>query len=313
MKADSPGQATITVVGDISVDLVMGSIDRWPDVGTETLMSRSEMRAGGSGGNTALALRALGAPCQLVAQCGADLHGQWLREQLADTDATIGVIEGSATSLSVGVIHQCGERSFLTTRGHLELCDWPSLLALVGDRPAAGSIAMLTGVFLQPQLLPGYPDALRTLRDRGYRIAIDTGWPSGGWTDERRADALRAFACCDYVLLNEAEVCALARTEDLRRAMEELARHLPADCELVAKCGAQGALARWRGTFLSQPAAEIPVFDTIGAGDAFNAGYLAERLRSEDVGTALRAGCATAAAVIAQFPRRSFRVGELQT
>ena len=311
---DAPsGSPTITVVGDISVDLVMGSIERWPDVGTETLMARSELRAGGSGGNTALALRALGVPCRLVAQCGADMHGRWLREQLADTNAAIGVIEGSTTSVSVGVIHQCGERSFLTTRGHLELCDWASLLALAGDRPAPGSIAMLTGVFLQPRLLAGYPDALRTLRDRGYRIAIDTGWPSGGWTEERRADALRAFASCDYVLLNEAEVCALAGTQDLRQAMDELARQLPADCELIAKRGAQGALARRRDTFFEQPAEEIAVFDTIGAGDAFNAGYLAARLRGEDVGAALRAGCATAAAIIAQFPRRSFGVSELRT
>ncbi|MGH8262587.1 MAG: carbohydrate kinase family protein, partial [Steroidobacteraceae bacterium] len=196
--------------------------------------------------------------------------------------------------------------------GHLELCDWPSLLALIDQNPPPSSIAMLTGVFLQPQLLATYPDALRTLRQYGYRIAIDTGWPSGGWTDARRVDALRAFAHCDYVLLNEAEVCTLARTEDLRHAMEALARELPPDCELVAKCGAQGALARIRDSFLSQSAVELSVFDTIGAGDAFNAGYLAERLRRDDPGAALRAGCATAAAIIAQFPRRSFRVGELR-
>ena len=313
MNASPRKRASITVVGDISVDLVMGPIDRWPDVGTETLMARSELRAGGSGGNTALALGALGAPCKLVAQCGVDLHGRWLREQFAAIDTAIGAIEGAETSLSVGVVHASGERSFLTTRGHLEYCDWPSLLALVDKHPPPGSIAMLTGVFLQPQLLAGYPDALRALRHCGYRIAIDTGWPSGGWTEARRVEALRAFAHCDYVLLNESEICTLAHTEDLRRAMEALALDLPSECELVAKCGAQGALARIRDSFLSQPAVELAVFDTIGAGDAFNAGYLAERLRRDDPGAALRAGCATAAAIIAQFPRRSFRLGELQT
>jgi len=49
MNASPRGRASITaritVIGDISVDLVMGPIDRWPDVGTETLMAQAQVMA----------------------------------------------------------------------------------------------------------------------------------------------------------------------------------------------------------------------------------------------------------------------------
>jgi hypothetical protein len=38
----------LTIIGDIGVDLVLGPLSGWPRVGTETIMERSELRAGAS-------------------------------------------------------------------------------------------------------------------------------------------------------------------------------------------------------------------------------------------------------------------------
>ena len=53
------------------------------------------------------------------------------------------------------------------------------------------------------------------------------------------------------------------------------------------------------------------VFDTIGAGDSFNAGYLLGRLNGYDLQDSLIAGCNAAASIISRFPRRQIRPGEL--
>jgi len=46
----------LIIVGDVGVDLVLGPISGWPRIGTETLVERSELRAGGSAANAALAV-----------------------------------------------------------------------------------------------------------------------------------------------------------------------------------------------------------------------------------------------------------------
>jgi ribokinase len=300
----------LTIVGDISVDLVMGPLDHWPAVGTEMIMQRSELRAGGSGGNTALALRSLGVPCQLVAQAGNDAMGHWLVEQFIDMQASLSDVSG-ATSLSVGIIHRCGERTFLTTRGHLEHSDWAQLHTQINPQPPADSIVVLTGVFLLPRVRVRYRQIIAQLREYGYRIAIDTGWPAEGWSAALRAEMLQWLKDCDHVLLNEAEILALADCNELEPALKKLSAQLGNDTTLVAKIGARGAMAIRRGELCMQSAPCAEVFDTIGAGDAFNAGYLAACLRGDPASAALRAGCTAATAIISRFPRQAIRPGEI--
>lgn len=58
----------------------------------------------------------------------------------------------------------------------------------------------------------------------------------------------------------------------------------------VATLGARGALAGRSGQRWRVPSAPVAVVDTTGAGDSFMAGFIAARLRGEDVEEALRSG-----------------------
>jgi len=42
----SNDQPQFSIIGDVSVDLVLGTLSRWPEIGTEQLLPRSELRAG---------------------------------------------------------------------------------------------------------------------------------------------------------------------------------------------------------------------------------------------------------------------------
>lgn len=303
----------ICAIGDIGVDLVMGMLEQWPQLGTELLLPRSELRAGGSAGNAVLALRHLGAPARLVSAVGDDDFGRWLGAQFAGVDARLAVCEVAST-VSVGLMHRCSERNFFTTEGHLAAFTLEQVLERL-PAAAAGSIALLTGVFLLPRLRPQYPQLLAELRARGYQLALDTGWPSEGWTEAVRAEVLAWLPACDHLLLNELEVRQLAGNEDLDEAMRVLQAHLPPGGTLVVKAGARGALAARGPALLRQSAARREaneIFDTIGAGDSFNAGYLAACLRGASLQQALACACQLASAVLARFPRRGIQPGEFR-
>lgn len=300
LEAEAP---RVVVLGDIAVDMVMGPLSEWPRIGTETLMPRSDMRAGGSAGNTVLALQGLNAPVRLLSAVGHDALGLWLRSQFAGIDADI-VMCNAPTSVSVGILHSCGERNFFTVAGHLAEQDWGPLAGkLLPARP--GAIALLTGAFLLPRLRAHYPHIIGHLHALGYQVAIDTGWPPQGWTDGVITEVRQWLALADHILLNELEITSLTGIADIEIAMIALASTLKADATLVAKVGRKGAVALRGGARAdaAPPPAET-IFDTIGAGDAFNAGYLHSISRGESLVEALRTGCETATRIIAQFPRQ---------
>ena len=300
----------LTIIGDVGIDLVMGPIDQWPTIGTESLMNRSELRAGGSGGNTALAASYIGAESRLVSAVGNDALGVWLKEQFSSLNAALCACS-APTSISVGFIHPCGERTFFTTRGHLETFAYEHVRPLLHPTPSAGSIVMLCGAFLTPALRKSYPRLIGELAEHGYEVALDTGWPPDGWTDALRAEVAGWLTKCDHVLLNELEVVSLADRPDLDSAIPCVVSMLKPGATLIVKTGERGAVGIQQGLRLEFGAEKLTVFDTIGAGDSFNAGYLLSRLNGGDLARSVEAGCQAPGSIITRFPRRQIRSGEL--
>src|SRR6516165_4038042 len=180
-------QHRLTIIGDVGVDLVLGPISGWPRVGTETLVERSELRAGGSAANAALAVSYLGGHSQLLSAVGNDEPGAWLDGQLRTLGASLSVCD-APTTLSVGLIHSCGERTFFTTRGHLDAFSYEMLRPRLPPAAPGNSIALLSGVFLTPVLRASYSLLIRELHSLGYRVALDTNWPPQDWTGALRAE-----------------------------------------------------------------------------------------------------------------------------
>ncbi|MBV8495924.1 MAG: carbohydrate kinase family protein [Gammaproteobacteria bacterium] len=300
----------LTIIGDISVDVVLGPFSGWPNPGTEALMERSELRAGGSAGNAALAVSYLGGASQLLSGVGNDDIGRWLSAQFQPLGASLEVCD-APTTLSVGLIHTSGERTFLTTRGHLEKISYEGVRSHIAPARHPNAHALLSGVFLTPALRAFYPRLIADLRTLGYRVALDTNWPPQDWSSALRAEVAGWIGACDHVLLNELEVRSLTGSDDLAAAVAGIAAMLRPGATLVAKLGPRGAVATQDGRQCECAAPEATIFDTIGAGDSFNVGYLAARIAGAGLAEALAAGCRTAAAIISRFPRRSLAPGEL--
>jgi len=298
----APAAPAIQLIGAVCVDLIMGQIAPWPQPGTETFVGHSELRVGGPAGNTALALRALGVPHHLICNIGDDMFGAWLAAAFGDA-ASGWTKVARPTAISVGVEHPGGERSFLTAPGNLEAQTVDGMLAMLPRRAIQGDIALLTGAFLYPGLLDDFDRLLAALGTRGFAVALDTGWPPGGWNDATRARLAGWLGRCDHVLLNEIECLSLSQAASIEAAAGWMASHAKPGAAVVMKRGADGASAWAGGALIHAPAPRVKVIDTTGAGDAFNAGYLAACLRGAGFGEALEDGVALASAAIASSPR----------
>ncbi|RUX11139.1 carbohydrate kinase family protein, partial [Mesorhizobium sp. M2A.F.Ca.ET.037.01.1.1] len=107
----------LAVIGNVNVDLIVGPVAPWPKAGTETVVDHDDLRVGGQAGNTALAWQALGIDFEIAANLGDDQFGRWLREAFGHR-AKKWPVRPEGTTLSVGMTHPDGERTFFTTRGH---------------------------------------------------------------------------------------------------------------------------------------------------------------------------------------------------
>jgi 2-dehydro-3-deoxygluconokinase len=175
------------------------------------------------------------------------------------------------------------------------------------ERALAGALADVDCAYLSGITLAILPaehrrrllDALGTVRDRGGIVAFDANIRPRLWPDRA---TLRAGIEAGY----RAATLALPTFADERdlfgdASIEACARRIAGlgVAEVVVKDGADPALVFTAEGIHRVPAEPVPrPVDTTGAGDSFNAGYLAARLGSAGPVEAARCGHRVAACVI---------------
>ncbi|MGP4115102.1 sugar kinase [Streptomyces sp. 4N509B] len=142
-------------------------------------------------------------------------------------------------------------------------------------------------------------------RRRGWTVALDVNHRARLWTAADAATALRPLlGSVDVLIASEDEMPLVADVDGGPREEEEArrARRLfdAGVGEVLVKRGAAGA-TRYApdGHPVHCPAQPVPVADTVGAGDAFCAGYLSGLLDGLDPGRRLRRATTTAAFAVA--------------
>lgn len=273
----------LLVVGDLNADLVLRGGDVVPTFGQrEQLVDHATLVLGGSGAIVAAGAAKLGLGVAMVACVGDDSLGSVMVETLAqagvDTSAVIRDPD-TPTGVSVGLVSE-DDRAMLTATGalsRLRAADVPS--ELIG----AARHVHVSSPFLQDGLRPG----LAALTANARSASLDPGWDPR----ERWDVALDAF---DVLLPNAQEALALAGREDgdVEAAAHDLARE---GRLVVVKLGPEGALAVRDGEAVRAAARPVDAVDGTGAGDSFDAGFLAAHLHGDDLADALALGCACGA------------------
>ena len=125
--------------------------------------------------------------------------------------------------------------------------------------------------------------AVGSARAAGWTVCLDVNFRSRLWSADEAAGVLRPLAeLAEVVIASEDELSLVADDP-----ADLLAR---GPGEVVVKLGAAGARVHTRDEEVHAPAYRVDVVDSIGAGDAFCAGYLSARLDGLDLAGRLERG-----------------------
>ncbi|MBZ9842557.1 PfkB family carbohydrate kinase [Mesorhizobium sp. CA5] len=293
----------LAVIGNVNVDLIVGPVAPWPKAGTETVVDHDDLRVGGQAGNTALAWQALGIDFEIAANLGDDQFGRWLREAFGGRAARWPV-HTEGTTLSVGMTHPDGERTFFTTRGHLPRFNLDDVLSVLDGKRLSGGYALLCGSFLTDDLTRQYDAFFDWAEAHRIAVALDTGWPMDGWTAQNCAAARAWLSRCELALFNEVETTTLAGLKNPTDAARKIRDGMKRAATVVVKRGPEGAIAIGPdGQIIDATAPRVNVVDTIGAGDVFNGAFLAALAREHALARCLAAAVQVASRAISTLPR----------
>lgn len=275
------------VAGDINVDLIFKGIQAPPAMGQELFVSDMDFCLGGSAANTACALGKLGASVGLWSQVAQDEFGALLLRFLHESGVHLGYIKQvpqKKSGISIGMTnHQ--DRAFLSYHGtNLDL----DFRELPTEELMYHTFLHLSG-FNWERNSGGYLDLLQRAKGIGIITSLDLGWTD---FDRFRTVVLELLPWVDYFFPNEMEAMALTNAANLSEALHQLATYTSVP---VITLGSKGAMAVWQGQDYFQPSFKVQSVDSVGAGDAFNAGFLWAVGQGFSLPEALKIACASGA------------------
>ncbi|KAB8140636.1 sugar kinase [Chloroflexia bacterium SDU3-3] len=258
---------------------------------------------GGAESNLAIALCRLGLSARFISKVGGDPFGARIRSTLEreGVDTAYLLTDPAAPT---GVFFRewlpDGERRVYYYRKSSaasqlapadltpEMFSSARLLHLTGITPALGGACAETVV-----------RAAQLAKQAGALVSFDPNYRARLWSPAQAREALLPIMrLADIILLGHEDAAAVLGTTDEQESIA--ASHACGAGLVVLKLSERGAIASEGGRQVAAPAefVESPV-DPVGAGDGFNAGFLAARLRGRGLEEALRMGAHVGAACVA--------------
>ena len=287
-EPDDGRDLDILVLGEVNPDVIVRAADPVPAFGqVERLVDSIDLVIGSSSVILACGAARLGLRTAFVGVVGDDPMGRFMLDAMRaggiDVEACR-VDRDVPTGASV-ILTSGRDRAILTAPGTVPLLrdeDIPAALVARARHLHVGSVFLLDA--LRPRLASRLADARRA----GLTTSTDCNWDPRDTWDGGLWDILRET---DVFLPNAAEATRIAGTADVESAAHALVAAGPR--VVAVKCGRDGAIAVARdGTVTRVPALAVDAVDTTGAGDSFDAGFIAGFLARRSVPDCLALGVA---------------------
>jgi sugar/nucleoside kinase (ribokinase family) len=225
-----------------------------------TLKSKS---GGGSAANTIVALARMGFSTKLIGKVGNDEAGDFLLKNLRPAQIDL-IRRGQRSGVCLVVLDHHQDR-FLFVRGNTNS-------TLTADEINFDALKDISWVHLTSFIGASPFGAQKVLLDR-LNSSVKVSMDPGEIYAKKGLNEIRPFIKrCHLLFLTEREVELLTH-QDLHTGIKSLMKVGPS--VLVCKKGSQGShIFTEKGDF-EMPAVQVEVVDNTGAGDVYNAGFLA--------------------------------------
>ncbi len=267
------------------------------------LMGPGRELSGGSAGNSAAGLAALGCRAGFIGQVADDQLGAIYRhdqkslgvEFLVEPRSGVG-----ATARCLVLVTPDAQRTMNTFLGAAQKLD---AAAISAEEVAGAAILYLEGYLWDPEgPRAAMEAAIGAAKKAGRKVAFTL---SDTFVVERhRHDFLRLMeeGKIDILFANALELAAMTGEDEYDAGVAALSPKVPT---LIVTHGDQGAVAVANGEHARVAAEPIErLVDTTGAGDLFAAGFLAGHARGLGLEQSLRLGAIAAAEVIQHYGAR---------
>jgi len=274
----------VTVAGELNLDLILYGLPEVLPPERELLADRLTLTLGSSSAIFAHNLAVLGRRVGFVSRIGGDPLGEISLQRLAEGGVDVSRVRKVSGPTSTGltvILPHPGHRNILTYPGTMfEMC----FEDLDLDYLKSSRHFHLSSFFLHRGLQPRLVELLKYLRKAGLTISLDTNddpadqWDSGFWD---------LLPWVDVFLPNAREVLKLTKAGSVEAAVDMLSVYVPV---VAVKVGADGAFARKQNELFTSPPVQVDFVDPVGAGDSFDAGFIAQFVTGSDLQTCLDYG-----------------------
>ena len=292
----------VVVIGDANVDL---SVRLPARSGNREQPPPPVLTLGGTAANTAVALAQLGVGVSFVGMVGDDGYGRFVRRELDALQIDTRQLHAHAEAFTTQVL------AIVDPDGERTLFGWPrrgsALTYLEPAHIATDVIAQAQWLHTTGMCLVESPTrdsilhAMTVARDSGVPVSFDLNLRIGfrdGRFEPGFIDTIeRAIALSDVVLGS-----ALDELSHLGADWQSAVQRLCQERTVIARLGEEGVRAYFGDQEVAMPAIAVPVVSTLGAGDAFNAGFIAAMVEIRGLKAALARGNAVAALKISGQP-----------
>ena len=277
----------VLTFGDLGVDLIITGADVTPQFGqVEKIVENYTLEMGGSCSIFACQAARMGLRTAILGRVGPDFLGQLIVDRMneAGVDTSFVTVDPNLkTGLGIALCPP-GDRAILTYMGSINVLRPED----VTDELLASARHLHHGShYLHTGLQPAMPAIFGRARALGMSISLDTNWaPAETWNGGLPA----LLGMTDVFLPNDQEALRISRESSLDEAAAAFLRQ---GVRVVAlKAGAQGATLYADGLRVQRPVVPVSGGDSIGAGDSFDAGFLAGWLRGLPLERCLEIGMA---------------------
>jgi ribokinase len=269
----------VGIIGDIILDILL-QVDEFPVEDSEVVLKDEQYRLGGSALNTAYELVTTQLHPLLLSTFGKDTAGDFIKEALkkARIDDLFIFQEETNTGKIYILLSPNGKRTMISSRSSMPIPMDDSIY-----EKFINSINWLhcSGYLLGEE--EQYERAIFAMKQaKKNRIPVSLD-PGTNTVRNHLAEVLEALQYIDYFLPNREEFDLLNKSLDFDSGVS--------DPTFIIKEGAKGvSVKNSKGTYLVPTLRAITATDSIGAGDAFNAGFIFGMLTTRDVKTACQKG-----------------------
>ncbi len=285
----------VIVVGDANVDIIVPYPKFLDQEKTLVEYPTPVMQGGGTSANTAVALARLGIPTSFIGSIGDDQYGRYIKKDFQDEGIDISDLIIEPALNTVGVF------AFIDENGERYLWGWPrekqAFKVIDEEKISFKKIREAAWVHSSGMALVYDTSARKTIL-KIFKEACEAGVPtsfdlnlrvdSGKLDPEYKKAIIKIIKYTTYLLGSGTEEFAyLGEEKDWKK---NALRFVTEERTVIIRNGKEGSLGISKEEEQSARAFSVKVEDTVGAGDVYNAGFIAARLQNKALKDCLATG-----------------------